>query len=158
MHIHTHTQYTHIYTQYTHTYTIHTHTYLHTLIHTHIHIYTYIRTIYTLIYTYIHTYTYTCTHIHAYTHTEGSKMADEVTRSIEDALNKIMNTRRERNHEERPKVEHLRNSKCIEKFIKMKVMLEEETRQKSQSEKEFNAIKTIRNAQESQHKGEARDT
>ena len=71
-------------------------------------------------------------------------MADEVKRSIEDAINKIVNTtdqsgnmRKELKKNIYERVSTLRNL-----FIKMKVILEEETGQKSQTEKEINAIKT----------------
>jgi hypothetical protein len=71
-------------------------------------------------------------------------MADEVTRSIEDALNKIVNTtdqsgnmRKELKKNIYETVSTLRNL-----FNKMKLTIEEGTRQKSQTEKEIKALKT----------------
>jgi len=68
----------------------------------------------------------------------------EVTRSIEEALNIIVNTTdKSRNMKKELKkaiyktVSTLRNL-----FIKMKVMLEEGTKQKHQTDKEINAMKT----------------
>jgi tRNA threonylcarbamoyladenosine modification (KEOPS) complex Pcc1 subunit len=75
--------------------------------------------------------------------TYRGKMADEVTQSIEDALNKIVHTtdlsgnmKKEFKTNIYETVSTLRNM-----FNKMKVMLEEEMRQETQTEKENSAIK-----------------
>ena len=71
---------------------LHIHTYIHTHILTYMHAY-----IHTYIQTHTHTYIHTCMHayIHTYLHTNtgDAKMAETgVTRNIEVALNKIVNT------------------------------------------------------------------
>ena len=71
-------------------------------------------------------------------------MADEVTRSIEDALNKMVNTTDQRGNmrKELKKNFYETVSTLRNLFIEMKGMLEEGTRQKRQMEKEINGIKT----------------
>jgi len=76
---------------------IHTHTHTHT--HTHIYIFIYKnRYIHTNIYTnickhiYIHTYIYTYIHTYIHTYMDAKMAEDGVTRDIEAALNKIVNT------------------------------------------------------------------
>ena len=82
-------------------------------------------------YTYIHTYKHTC--IHTYIHIHTYKMADDVQQGIENALNKIVHTtdqsgnmKKELNKNIYETVSTLRNL-----VNRMKVMLEEEVRQKN---------------------------
>ena len=70
-------------------------------------------------------------------------MPDEVTRSNQNALNKIVNTTDQSGNmrKELKKIIYKAVSTLRNVFIKMKVMLEEGTKQKNQTEKEINATK-----------------
>jgi len=71
-------------------------------------------------------------------------MADDVTRSIEDALNKIVHTPDQSGNMNKELKKNIYEtvSTLRNQFIKMKVMLDEETKQKNQTEKEINGMKT----------------
>ena len=83
---------------------------------------------------------YICTYMH---HTAQDGRRGDT--SIEDALNKIVNTRdqRENMRKELKKNIYETVSTLRNLVIKMKVMLEEGTRQKSRIKKEINAINTL---------------
>ena len=70
-------------------------------------------------------------------------MADEVTRSIEDALNKIVNTTDQSGNMRKKLKKNIYETVITLRnlFIKMTAMLEQGTRQKIRTEKEINAIK-----------------
>ena len=101
---------------------------MHTNMHTYINMYTH-----AYMHKYIHTY------IHAYIHTyiiHGSKMADEVTQSIEDVLNRMVKTTDQSGNMKKELKKNIYETVSTLKnlFIKMKAMLEEGTRQENQME------------------------
>ena len=101
---------------------------MHTNMHTYINMYTH-----AYMHKYIHTY------IHAYIHTyiiHGSKMADEVTQSIEDVLNRMVKTTDQSGNMKKELKKNIYETVSTLKnlFIKMKAMLEEGTRQGTQME------------------------
>jgi len=90
-------------------------------------------------YTHAYMHKYIHTYIHAYIHTyiiHGSKMADEVTQSIEDVLNRMVKTTDQSGNMKKELKKNIYETVSTLKnlFIKMKAMLEEGTRQENQME------------------------